>query len=147
MAVRVQTEDFDLGAEAAALRGDGEAGALVTFSGIVRGGADDVAAMTLEHYPGMTEAALEEIEAEACARWDLSASLIIHRVGRLAPGENIMMVAAASRHRKAAFEAAEFLMDYLKTRAPFWKKEETPEGARWVDAREADDDAAARWAR
>ena len=147
MAVRVQEEDFDLGVEAAALRGSGVAGALVTFSGIVRGGEGDVAAMMLEHYPGMTEAALEEIEAEACARWDLSASLIIHRVGRLMPGENIMMVAAASRHRKAAFEAAEFLMDYLKTRAPFWKKEETPEGARWVDAREADDDAAARWAK
>ena len=147
MAVRVQTEDFDLGAEAAALRCAGEAGALVTFSGIVRGGTGDVAAMTLEHYPGMTEAALEEIEAEARARWDLSASLIIHRVGRLAPGENIMMVAAAARHRKAAFEAAEFLMDYLKTRAPFWKKEETPEGARWVDAREEDDEATARWAR
>jgi len=147
VAVRVQEEDFDLGVEAAALRGPGDAGALVTFSGIVRGGEGDVAAMTLEHYPGMTEAALEEIEAEACARWDLSASLIIHRVGRLMPGENIMMVAAASRHRKAAFEAAEFLMDYLKTRAPFWKKEETPEGARWVDAREADDDAASRWAK
>ena len=147
MAVRVQEEDFDLGVEAAALRGPGDAGALVTFSGIVRGGEGDVAAMTLEHYPGMTEAALEEIEAEACARWDLSASLIIHRVGRLMPGENIMMVAAASRHRKAAFEAAEFLMDYLKIRAPFWKKEETPEGARWVDAREADDDAASRWAK
>jgi len=147
MAVRVQTEDFDLGVEAAALRGDGDAGALVTFSGIVRGGEGDVAAMTLEHYPGMTEVALEEIEAEARERWDLSASLIIHRVGRLAPGENIMMVAAAARHRKAAFEAAEFLMDYLKTRAPFWKKEETPEGARWVDAREGDDAAAARWGR
>ena len=145
MAVRVQTEDFDLGVEAAALRGSGEAGALVTFSGIVRGG--DVGAMTLEHYPGMTEAALEEIEAEARTRWDLSACLIIHRVGRLMPGENIMMVAAASRHRKAAFEAAEFLMDYLKTRAPFWKKEETAEGARWVDARVLDDEAAARWAR
>ncbi len=145
MAVRVQTEDFDLGAEAAALRGAGEAGALVTFSGIVRGGTGDVAAMTLEHYPSMTEAALAEIEAEARKRWDLSASLIIHRVGRLAPGENIMMVAAAARHRKAAFEAAEFLMDYLKTRAPFWKKEETPEGARWVDAREEDDEATTRW--
>lgn len=127
------------------MRGSGDAGALVTFSGIVRGG--DVAAMTLEHYPGMTEAALAEIEAEACARWDLSASLIIHRVGRLMPGENIMMVAAASRHRKAAFEAAEFLMDYLKTRAPFWKKEETADGARWVDAREEDDAAVARWGR
>ena len=145
MAVRVQAEDFDLGVEAAALRGAGDAGALVTFSGVVRGG--DVSAMTLEHYPGMTEAALAEIEAEAQERWPLTATLIIHRVGRLAPGEQIMMVAAASRHRAAAFEAAEFLMDYLKTRAPFWKKEETPEGARWVDAREIDDAAAARWAR
>ncbi len=146
MAVRVQEDDFDLGVEAAALRGSGDTGALVTFSGIVRGG-DEVAAMTLEHYPGMTEAALEEIEAEARDRWPLTDALIIHRVGRLMPGENIMMVAAASRHRKAAFEAAEFLMDYLKTRAPFWKKEETPDGARWVDAREVDDKAAARWAR
>lgn len=146
MAVRVQEDDFDLGVEAAALRGGGDTGALVTFSGIVRGG-DDVAAMTLEHYPGMTEAALEEIEAEARVRWPLTDALIIHRVGRLQAGENIMMVAAASRHRKAAFEAAEFLMDYLKTRAPLWKKEETPEGARWVDAREVDDEAAARWAR
>ena len=143
MPVRVQTEDFDLGAEAAALRGDGETGALVTFSGVVRGG--DVTEMTLEHYPGMTEAALEEIEAEARARWPLTATLIIHRGGPLKPGEQIMMVAAGSRHRKAAFEAAEFLMDYLKTRAPFWKKEETQEGARWVDARETDDAAAARW--
>ena len=145
MAVRVQAEDFDLGAEAAALRGAGDAGALVTFSGVVRGG--DVTAMTLEHYPGMTEAALAEIEAEAHDRWPLTAALIIHRVGRLEPGDQIMMVATASRHRAAAFEAAEFLMDYLKTRAPFWKKEETPEGARWVDAREIDDAAAARWAR
>jgi molybdopterin synthase catalytic subunit len=99
----------------------------------------------LEHYPGMTEAALEEIEAEAHARWSLTGTLIIHRYGRLEPGERIMMVAAASAHREAAFEAASFLMDYLKTRAPFWKKEETPDGAKWVDAREADDKATARW--
>lgn len=142
MAVRVQTEDFDLGAEAAALE-DG-AGAVVTFTGVVRGG--DVTAMTLEHYPGMTETALAEIEAEAMTRFDLTGALIIHRVGRLEPGARIMMVAAAARHRGEAFEAASFLMDYLKTRAPFWKKEETANGdARWVDAREADDDAAARW--
>ena len=142
MAVHVQQGDFDLGAEAAAL--EAGAGAVVTFTGIVRGG--DVSAMTLEHYPGMTEAALAEIEAEARARWPLSGLTIIHRVGRLLPGERIMMVAAASAHRQAAFEAAEFLMDYLKTRAPFWKKEETVAGARWVDARETDDSAARRWA-
>ncbi|MFN3262371.1 MAG: molybdopterin synthase catalytic subunit MoaE [Pikeienuella sp.] len=142
MAVRVQREAFDLGAEAAAL--EAGAGAVVTFTGIVRGG--DVSAMTLEHYPGMTEAALAEIEAEARARWPLSGVTIIHRVGRLLPGERIMMVAAASAHRQAAFEAAEFLMDYLKTRAPFWKKEETAAGARWVDARETDESAARRWA-
>ena len=142
MTVRVQREDFDLGAEAAAL--EAGAGAVVTFTGIVRGG--DVAAMTLEHYPGMTEAALAEIEAEAHTRWPLSGVTIVHRVGRLLPGERIMMVAAASAHRQAAFEAAEFLMDYLKTRAPFWKKEETGAGARWVDAREADESAARRWA-
>lgn len=146
MAVRVQTDDFDLGAEASALSGAGDTGAVVTFTGVVRG-SDDVDAMTLEHYPGMTEAALAEIEAEAQARWPLTGSLIIHRVGRLLPGEQIMMVAAASRHRKAAFEAAEFLMDYLKTRAPFWKKEEVGGAARWVDAREVDDEAAARWAK
>mgnify|MGYP001332179712 CR=1 FL=1 len=144
MRVRVQEADFDLAAEAARLEASG-AGAVVTFTGVVRGG--DVAAMTLEHYPGMTEAALEEIAVEARRRWPLTGLTIIHRVGRLAPGARIMMVATASAHRAAAFEAAEFLMDYLKTRAPFWKKEETPEGARWVDAREVDDAAAARWAK
>ncbi|MEO0361101.1 MAG: molybdopterin synthase catalytic subunit MoaE [Pseudomonadota bacterium] len=149
MAVRVQEADFDLGAEAEALGRGGEAGAVVTFTGHVRGDKEDgVAAMTLEHYPGMTEAALEEIEAEARARWPLTDALIIHRVGRLAPGDRIMMVATASRHREAAFEAAAFLMDYLKTRAPFWKKEEDAAGEGvWVEAREADDEAAARWAR
>lgn len=143
MAVRVQREDFDLGAEAAALEGDGATGAVVTFTGIVRG--EGVEAMTLEHYPGMTEQALEEIEAEARRRWPLTGALVIHRVGRLLPGERIMMVATASAHRAAAFEAASFLMDYLKTKAPFWKKEETGGEARWVDAREEDDEAAARW--
>jgi molybdopterin synthase catalytic subunit len=141
MTVRVQSEDFDLGAEAATL--EVGAGAVVTFTGIVRGG--DVTAMTLEHYPGMTEAALAEIEAEAHKRWNLTGALIIHRVGRLEAGARIMMVAAASRHRAEAFEAASFLMDYLKTQAPFWKKEETAAGAHWVDAREVDNEAAARW--
>lgn len=145
MPVRVQTDDFDLGAEAEALGAGGAAGAVVTFTGHVRGGDADVQAMTLEHYPGMTEAALAEIETEAMSRWPLTGALIIHRVGRLSPGERIMMVATASPHRAAAFEAAEFLMDYLKTRAPFWKKEEINGEARWVDAREADDAAAARW--
>lgn len=145
MVVRVQEADFDLGREAEAMGADGTAGAVVTFTGHVRG--DGVTAMTLEHYPGMTESALEEFEAEARNRWPLTDVLIIHRVGRLLPGARIMMVAVASRHRAAAFEAAEFLMDYLKTGAPFWKKEETAEGARWVDARECDDEAAARWAK
>ncbi|QIE57156.1 molybdenum cofactor biosynthesis protein MoaE [Pikeienuella piscinae] len=143
MAVRVQTADFDLGAEAAALATG--AGAVVTFTGIVRG--EDVEAMTLEHYPGMTEDALTGIEAEARRRWALTDALIIHRVGRLAPGEQIMMVGTASRHRAEAFAAAEFMMDYLKTGAPFWKMEETAAGARWVDARESDDDAVLRWRR
>ncbi|MEM7268246.1 MAG: molybdopterin synthase catalytic subunit MoaE [Pseudomonadota bacterium] len=144
MAVRVQTDDFDLGAEAEALEAGGAAGAVVTFTGVVRGG--DVTAMTLEHYPVMTEAALSEIEAEARDRWPLTGVTIVHRVGRLSPGDRIMMVACASAHRAAAFEAASFLMDFLKTRAPFWKKEELVSGeAKWVDAREADDEAAARW--
>ncbi|MEX2519950.1 MAG: molybdenum cofactor biosynthesis protein MoaE [Paracoccaceae bacterium] len=141
MAIRVQEADFDLGAEAEALQLG--AGAVVTFTGVVRG--EGVSAMTLEHYPGMTEAALDEIEAEARARWALTGALIIHRIGRLLPGERIMMVAAASQHRAAAFEAAEFLMDYLKTGAPFWKKEETGTDTRWVDARDIDDAAVARW--
>lgn len=146
MAVRVQAEDFDLGGEAAALAGGRtDIGALVTFSGLVR---DDgsLQALELEHYPAMTEKALAGIEAEAHARWPLKASLIIHRVGRLEPGARIMMVATASAHRQAAFEAAEFLMDYLKSRAPFWKKEHLATGeARWVDAREIDEDALKRW--
>lgn len=146
MAVRVQREDFDLGAELAALRaGRTDLGALVSFTGIVRAGDPPLEAMELEHYPGMTERALEAVEAEARARWPLDACLIVHRHGRLAPGEQIMMVAAASAHRQAAFAAAEFLMDYLKSRAPFWKKETTSDGARWVAARDTDEAALARW--
>ncbi len=148
MAVRVQEADFDIGAEIAALSAqDHDIGAVVSFTGLVReiagGGAGQ--RMTLEHYPGMTESALEVIEAEARARWPLNGVTIIHRIGPMAPGETIVLVLAASRHRHAAFEAAAFLMDYLKTRAPFWKKEETAQGAAWVDARESDDADSARW--
>jgi molybdopterin synthase catalytic subunit len=146
MPVRVQREDFDLGAELRALRsGRSDIGALVSFTGLVRD-TGGLAAMELEHYPGMTERALRGIEAEARARWPLEACLIVHRYGRLAPGEQIMMVATASAHREAAFAAAEFLMDYLKSRAPFWKKETGAQGARWVEAREADEAALGRWA-
>ncbi len=149
MTVSVQTEDFDIGRILAELtEGRSDIGALVTFTGLVRGMPDGgLQAMELEHYPAMTEKALREIEAEARERWNLSASLIIHRIGRLKPGEQIMMVATGSAHRKDAFEAAEFLMDYLKSRAPFWKKEHTAEGADWVDARESDEDALNRWQR
>jgi molybdopterin synthase catalytic subunit len=146
MAVRVQKGDFDLGAELAALRaGRTDIGALVSFTGLVRDMDGRLTGFELEHYPAMTEKALRDIEAQARARWPLQASLIIHRYGPLAPGDQIMMVATASAHRAAAFEAAEFLMDYLKSRAPFWKKETTPEGARWVDAREEDEAALERW--
>ena len=149
MAVRVAHEEFDVGREVAALTaGRIDIGAVVTFTGLVRGEARGkaLASMTLEHYPGMTEAELSRIEAEANARWPLQASLIVHRVGPLAPGDNIVLVVTASSHRHAAFEAADFLMDYLKTRAPFWKKETTVEGSGdWVDARESDDAAIARW--
>jgi molybdopterin synthase catalytic subunit len=147
MAVRVQQEDFDAAAEVAALTaGRTDIGAIVTFTGRVRGGEGGVAAMTLEHYPGMTEAELSRIEAEAHSRWPLQASLIVHRVGELKPGDNIVLVVTASAHRQAAFEAAGFLMDYLKTRAPFWKKETDASGnAVWVEARESDDSAARRW--
>jgi molybdopterin synthase catalytic subunit len=137
--IHVQTEDFDIGDEVAALtKGRTDIGAVVTFSGIVR----DVA-LELEHYPGMTERELTRIEEEAQARWNLQASLVIHRVGRLAPGDNIVLVVTASAHRGDAFSAAEFLMDYLKTRAPFWKRE----GDNWVDAKASDDEAAERWQR
>lgn len=146
MTVRVQAEDFDLGAELAQLTaGRIDIGAVVNFTGLVRDVTGDLKALELEHYPAMTQAALEEIEAEAAQRWDLDASLIIHRFGRLEPGAQIMMVATASKHRKAAFESADFLMDFLKSRAPFWKKEHGLDGAEWVDAKEADEDALKRW--
>ncbi len=149
--VSVQREDFDIGAETDALAaGDRQIGAVASFTGLVRetGGAGALSGLELEHYPGMTERALEEIAAEAEARWPLSGLRIVHRVGPLAPGDRIVLVLAASRHRQAAFEAAAFVMDYLKTRAPFWKKETGADGtARWVDARESDDAAAARWGR
>ncbi|WP_259780926.1 molybdenum cofactor biosynthesis protein MoaE [Aestuariispira ectoiniformans] len=149
MTVRVQQEDFDLAREMKAMTdGNHNVGGLCSFVGLVRdmNDGDDVSAMTLEHYPGMTEKMLERIEAEACARWPLENSLIIHRYGRMEPGEQIVLVAAASAHRQAAFEACNFLIDWLKTKAPFWKVEENDHGeASWVDARETDDEAAARW--
>lgn len=148
MAVRVQQADFDIAREIAALTaGRTDIGAVVTFTGTVRGEADGkpITALELEHYPGMTEAELARVEAEAQARWPLTGSLIVHRVGRLEPGQNIVLVITASAHRHAAFEAAAFLMDYLKTSAPFWKKEIGPDGGAWVDARVADEEALLRW--
>ena len=148
MTIRVQHEDFDLGAELTALtHGKTGIGGFASVVGLVRdvAGSERIAAMTLEHYPGMTERQLAEIEAEARRRWPLEAVLIIHRVGRLLPGEQIVLVATASAHRQAAFESCQFLIDWLKTKAPFWKLEETPAGERWVDARASDDDAALRW--
>jgi molybdopterin synthase catalytic subunit len=147
--IRVQAEDFDLGAELAALRaGRQDIGAIASFVGLVRemaphGSGDQ--SMTLEHYPGMTEKMLAEIEAEAQKRWPLQASLIIHRYGRLLPGDQIVLVACASPHRQAAFEACQFLMDWLKTKAPFWKLEQVAGQGQWVDARESDEAAAQRW--
>lgn len=148
--IRVQTGDFNIGEEIEAVRQAAPGlGALVSFTGIVRGGdgasKGTISAMTLEHYPGMTEKELAAIEAKAHARWPLAASLIVHRVGRLLPGENIVLVVTASAHREAAFEAASFLMDYLKTSAPFWKREAGPSGETWVEAKEEDDVRAARW--
>ena len=146
--VRVQAQDFDVGAELEGLtRGRRDVGGLASFVGLVRDANDGsaVGGMTLEHYPGMTERALEEICAEAHARWELLDSVVIHRVGALAPGERIVMVGVASAHRGEAFAACEFIMDYLKTRAPFWKKEATAQGARWVEARDSDEQAATRW--
>lgn len=146
--IRVQPEDFDVGAELAGLTaGRTDIGGLASFVGIVRARSEAGAlqAMTLEHYPGMTEKRLAEIEAEALARWPLTGSLIIHRYGRLLPGERIVLVATASSHRQAALESCQFLIDWLKTKAPFWKLEETASGAHWVEARETDDQAAARW--
>jgi molybdopterin synthase catalytic subunit len=149
MTVRVQAEDFDIAAEIRAMTaGDTDIGAVVTFTGTVRGEAKGraIQSMTLEHYPGMTEDELARVEAEARARWPLSGSLIIHRYGELLPGDNIVLVVTASRHRHAAFESAEFLMDYLKSRAPFWKKETALDGSgSWVDARDSDEQALERW--
>ncbi len=149
MTVRVQTDDFDLSTEVANLRRHTpKVGAVVTFVGTVRdlNEGEQVAEMELEHYPGMTEQALEEIVAEAKSRWELFDALVIHRVGPLRPLEQIVLVAVTSAHRGEAFDACEFIIDYLKTRAPFWKKEQTPAGARWVDARVTDDEAMQKWA-
>ena len=146
MQVRVQADPFDAGVELNAFTaGVRDAGAVVSFSGIVRDTEAGLEAMEIEHYPGMTEAALADIAAEATGRWALDAALVIHRHGRLPPGAPIMMVATAARHRRAAFEAAEFLMDYLKSRAPFWKKEVTAWGSAWVASAEKDEDALGRW--
>jgi molybdopterin synthase catalytic subunit len=153
MTVRVQEADFDTGAELDALtRGNKKIGGLAVFVGLVRElhvregyHRDRVDALTLEHYPGMTEAALLEIEAEAKRRWPLEATLILHRFGRLEAGDRIVLVAVGSPHREAAFEACEFLVDWLKTKAPFWKLEETPTGEKWVGAHEGDNKAARRW--
>jgi len=146
--VRIQEADFDTGRELEALtRGRKDVGALASFTGLVRDANDGSAvnAMTLEHYPGMTEKALAGICAEAHGRWDLIDTLVIHRVGALRPGDRIVLVGVTSAHRGEAFAACEFIMDYLKTRAPFWKREDTPAGTRWVEARASDDSAAAKW--
>lgn len=146
--IRIQQADFDTAREIAALsKGRTDIGAVVSFSGICRGteGAEPIAALTLEHYPGMAEAEIKRHVDEAIARWPLQGLTIIHRFGRIAPGENIVLVVTASSHRQAAFEAAEFLMDYLKTNAPFWKQEESARGKSWIEARSHDDAAAARW--
>jgi len=148
MPVRVQTEDFDVGRELSALRdGDPSIGAVAAFVGTVRDVNADasVTSMTLEHYAGMTEKALDAIVTEAKTRWSVAQALVIHRVGPLKPADQIVLVGVTSAHRGEAFAACEFIMDYLKTRAPFWKKEETASGTRWVEARASDDDAAARW--
>ncbi len=148
MTIRIQTMDFDVGQEIQQLRANrAEIGAVVSFIGLVRDINDgaNVATMELEHYPGMTEKALLEIEQQAKQRWQLVDTLIIHRVGPLAPLDQIVLVLVASSHRGEAFAACEFIMDYLKTRAPFWKKEHTPQGARWVDARTSDESALDKW--
>lgn len=146
--IRLQAEDFDAAAEAARLTKERtDVGAVVTFTGVCRGGegGDAIAAMTLEHYPGMAEEEIARHAAQAQARWPLMGLTVIHRFGRLTPGDNIVLVVTSSAHREAAFEAAQFMMDYLKTRAPFWKREERASGENWVEAREHDDAAAARW--
>jgi molybdopterin synthase catalytic subunit len=148
VSVRVQREDFDIGAELERLSaGNHRIGGVASFVGLVRdmGPGNSVSALTLEHYPGMTEKKLVEIEAEANRRWPLDASLIIHRYGRLEPGDRIVLVATASPHREAALAACHFLIDWLKTEAPFWKSEETPQGERWVEKRAEDDAAKSRW--
>jgi molybdopterin synthase catalytic subunit len=148
MTVRVQAADFDVGAELAALRSaDPKVGAIASFVGVARDINDgqDVSALTLEHYPGMTERALQEIIDRARSRWDILQGLIIHRVGTLAPLDQIVLVAVSSMHRHEAFDACRFIMDYLKTDAPFWKREQTPDGSRWVEARASDDAARADW--
>jgi len=146
--IRVQEDDFDPGLELEKLtEGNLAIGGVCSFIGLVRdfAGGENVSAMTLEHYPGMTEKQLEAIEQEACARWPLDATLIVHRYGRLDAGDRIVFVAAASAHREAAFEACHFLIDWLKTKAPFWKKETAASGEQWVEAKEADDAATKRW--
>ena len=150
--IRLQEADFDVAREIAALsRGRTDVGAVVSFSGICRSdvgggaGGDAIAALTLEHYPGMAEAEITRHVEEALKRWPLTGVTVIHRFGRIVPGENIVLVVTASSHREAAFQGAAFLMDYLKTRAPFWKREESASGATWVDAHDRDDTAAARW--
>ena len=146
--IRIQQADFDVAQEIAALsKGRTDIGAVVSFSGICRGSeqGEPIAALTLEHYPGMAEAEIGRHADEALSRWPLQGLTIIHRFGRIAPGENIVLVVTASSHRQAAFEAAEFLMDYLKTNAPFWKREESEKGTSWVEARDRDDAATARW--
>ena len=146
--IRVQSADFDVGLELKKLtEGNPKVGAVTCFVGLVRDIAekDTISAMFLEHYPGMTEKQLADIEHEANQRWDLNSSLIIHRYGRLEPGDNIVLVACASAHRESAFDACHFLIDWLKTKAPFWKLEETSEGGRWVEAKTKDDIATARW--
>ena len=148
MAVRIQTEDFDASSEIAALRrGNAGIGAIASFIGVVRDVNDSrkIAGMTLEHYPGMTEKSIAEIITRARSRWSIFDALVIHRVVRLKPSDQIVLVAVTGAHRGDAFAACEFIMDYLKTRAPFWKKEQTPDGARWVESRESDDSAAERW--
>ena len=146
--IRIQQADFDVAQEIAALsKGRTDVGAVVTFSGICRGSenGEPIATLALEHYPGMAEAEIGRHADEALSRWPLQGLTIIHRFGRIAPGENIVLVVTASSHRQAAFEAAEFLMDYLKTNAPFWKREESQKGTSWVEARDHDDAATARW--
>lgn len=144
--ISVQREDFDITAELSNLRGSNhDIGAIVTFTGTVRDVGGNLINMTLEHYPGMTEKELQRIAREAEERWPLEGCRVIHRHGALAPGDNIVLVATASKHRQAAFESAEFLMDFLKSKAPFWKKETTAEGGDWVDAKETDEEALKRW--